>query len=111
MDPQINDLFNAIAVWLGLDLVQLAAFSLYIIVGVNALKAMPFLSTILQGDTITILIAVLSVVVAVAAFWGLWLQVVASAVIIFLGAIGVWSTAKRLAHKVGKEPTSAAGGA
>ena len=76
MDPQINDLFNAITVGLGLDLVQLAAFSLYIIVGVNVLKAMPFLSTILQGDTITILIAVLSVVVAVAAFWGLWLPTI-----------------------------------
>ncbi len=106
----IIDILGAISGYFGLDITSLLGIAVGITIVVNFLKATPPFNNWIQGNVIPIITFILSLLVSAFVFWGLWVQLIVASVIIAVLSIGGWATAKMIAHKVGKEPTSIAGG-
>lgn len=106
----IIDILSAISGYFGLDIASLISIATGITVVVNFLKATPPISNWVQGNVIPIVTFVLSAIVSAFVFWGAWLQLIVASIVITVLSIGGWASVKMIAHKVGKEPTSIAGG-
>lgn len=91
-------IFQAILEKYGLDLMAIAATSGTVIVALNALKRV---FPVLSGGLILIPAGVLSWGITLLAYQPLWTKAILAGVLVFGGSLGLWESAKLLAHKSG----------
>jgi len=107
----ILDILELISQWIGLDFGSLLAAAAGITIVVNFLKATEPFSKWVTGKVVPYVTAGIALAVSIGTFWGnVWWQILVGAALMAVLSIGGWATAKMLMHKVGKEPTSRAGG-
>ena len=98
---QSDDWFGDFANVFGLDLAVLATLSAAVVMGVNFLKDL----LKLQGNQILIANGVVCLILSITQHQPDITKIIVGAIAIFVISTGAWSSAKRLAHKVGRLDT------
>jgi len=107
---EVIDVLQKISAYLGLDFGSLTAIAISVTVVVNFFKSTKPFSNLINGNVVPYFTALLSLGVSAVTMWGNWVSMFLSALLITILSIGGWASAKKIAHKIGKEPSNHSGG-